>query len=124
MKVKKNIITVYQVIGQNSSFDAKYTESTGLPEASIKASAITEEDWNQQILPSILQEMQALTTQNETIMNTLAESFNQGNPTPLRGQGDNREGYEGNQEGVRGVNLNMKCFTCRERGYYSPACLN
>ena len=76
MKVKKNIVAVYQVIGQNSSFDAEYTESTRLPGASIKAFTVTGEDWNQQILPSILQEMQALTTQNETIMNMLAGSSN------------------------------------------------
>ena len=57
MKVKKNIIAVYQVIDQNSLFDAEYTRLTGLPGASIKASTITGEDWNQQILPSILQGM-------------------------------------------------------------------
>ncbi|SLM37531.1 Retrotransposon gag domain [Lasallia pustulata] len=72
-KVKKFIVAAYQVIGQNGPFETTQEGTTGSSGAA-KGSTLTWEDWNQQILPSILQGMRALSTQQETILNTLANT--------------------------------------------------
>ncbi|KAA6406837.1 MAG: hypothetical protein FRX48_09335 [Lasallia pustulata] len=116
-KVKKFIVAAYQVIGQNRPFEATQEGTTGSSGAA-KGSILTGEDWNQQILPSILQGMRALSTQQETILNTLANTGTRPQPVlKARGSYGNTGSNDPNR-GSRGMNPNVTCFACGEKGHY------
>ena len=122
-KVKKFIVAAYQVIGQNGPFETTQEGTTGSSGAA-KGSTLTGEDWNQQILPSILQGMHALSTQQETILNTLANTGTRPQPVlNARGSYGNTGSNDPNR-GSRGMNPNVTCFACGEKGHYLTQCSN
>ncbi|KAA6408850.1 MAG: hypothetical protein FRX48_07194 [Lasallia pustulata] len=122
-KVKKFIVVAYQVIGQNGPFETTQEGTTGSSGAA-KGSILTGEDWNQQILPSILQGMRALSTQQEIILNTLANTGTRPQPVlNARGSYGNTGSNDPNR-GSCGMNPNVTCFACGEKGHYLTQCSN
>jgi hypothetical protein len=114
-KIKLIIQAVYQTMNTMSSFDSKWNHNHSSDSFNLdkkKEKALSFEEWNQQILFSILQDIKNIILQNETRKTTKIEEENDHKSLTFENKAS--ESYDESR--------NVICFDCEQKKHYVNEC--